>query len=55
MHTPLNIYCYAKKIYVQQYCCSYFTGAHGQNKLTPETLWKLGRVGETALSPDGKQ
>jgi dipeptidyl aminopeptidase/acylaminoacyl peptidase len=25
-----------------------------QNKLTPETLWKLGRVGEPALSPDGK-
>lgn len=30
------------------------TGAHSQNKLTPETLWKLGRVGEAALSPDGK-
>lgn len=24
-----------------------------QNRLTPEILWKLGRVGEPALSPDG--
>ena len=25
-----------------------------QNKLTPELLWKLGRVGDAVLSPDGK-
>lgn len=24
-------------------------------RLTPELLWKLGRVGEVAISPDGKQ
>lgn len=26
-----------------------------QQKLTPETLWQLGRVGNPVLSPDGKQ
>jgi len=26
----------------------------GQNKLTPELLWKLGRVSEAQVSPDGK-
>lgn len=30
------------------------TVAQSQNKLTPETLWKMGRVGEAALSPDGQ-
>ncbi len=30
------------------------TSVLGQSKLTPELLWKLGRVGEQALSPDGK-
>jgi dipeptidyl aminopeptidase/acylaminoacyl peptidase len=28
--------------------------AVAQNKLTPETLWKLGRVSDPQLSPDGK-
>lgn len=27
---------------------------HAQNKITPETLWKLGRVSEPRISPDGK-
>lgn len=30
------------------------TNTQSQNILTSETLWKLGRVGEAALSPDGK-
>lgn len=30
------------------------TTAFAQNKLTPETLWKLGRIGGFKLSPDGK-
>jgi len=28
--------------------------ANSQNKLTPELLWKLGRINEMQLSPDGK-
>src|SRR5215211_1937081 len=28
--------------------------AFAQNKFTPELLWKLGRVSEPQLSPDGK-
>jgi len=29
--------------------------AHAQNKLTPELLWKLGRVSGEAVTPDGKE
>ena len=28
--------------------------ANAQNKLTPELLWKFGRINEMQLSPDGK-
>ncbi len=31
-----------------------FTIGKAQNKLTPELLWKLGRVSEPRISPDGK-
>jgi dipeptidyl aminopeptidase/acylaminoacyl peptidase len=34
-------------------CCESFAIA-GQ-RMTPEILWKLGRLGEVAVSPDGKQ
>ena len=29
--------------------------SYAGRRLTPELLWKLGRVGEVAISPDGKQ
>lgn len=31
------------------------TSAQGENVYTPELLWKLGRVSEAVVSPDGKQ
>lgn len=30
------------------------SGLHAQDKITPELLWKLGRVSEPRISPDGK-
>ncbi len=38
-------------------CCTLALFTHAtfaQNKLTPETLWKFGRIGDFKLSPDGK-
>lgn len=32
-----------------------FQGDAAPNRMTPELLWKLGRVGAPAVSPDGKQ
>lgn len=29
--------------------------SHAVQRMTPELLWKLGRIGEVAISPDGKQ
>ncbi len=32
-----------------------YLSAHAGQRMTPELLWKLGRVGEVAVSPDGMQ
>ena len=34
--------------------CVIFTCAFGQDRFTPEVMWRLGRINEMQLSPDGK-
>src|SRR5258705_363430 len=41
-------------IYFGQMQCMVSCTAFAQNKYTPELLWKLGRVSEPQLSPEGK-
>ena len=43
-----------KKLLLLTITCIAFANIKAQNKLTPETLWKLGRVSEPRISPDGK-
>ena len=35
--------------------CLLTASSYAQNKMTPELLWQLGRVGGLTISPDGKQ
>ncbi len=43
-----------KKIILLSIFSLAFAPLNAQNTLTPETLWKLGRVSEAGISPDGK-
>lgn len=44
-----------KKIIYSLLCIIMIENLHAQQRLTPETLWQLGRVSNPAISPDGKQ
>ncbi|MCK5824743.1 MAG: S9 family peptidase [Ichthyobacteriaceae bacterium] len=44
-----------KKLAVLSISLFFITSVSAQNKLTPELLWKLGRVGKEAVSPDGNK
>lgn len=43
-----------KKVLLLLVAFSTFSFVQAQNVMTPELLWKLGRVGNVTLSPDGK-
>lgn len=43
-----------KKIFLISLLCFACGTINAQNELAPETLWKLGRVSEPRISPDGK-
>ncbi len=50
---PLLIFAIMKYVYVTLFLFA-FTLTQSQDKLTPETLWKIGRVSDPKLSPDKK-